>query len=109
MLHKGAEYGNAGCKEINGQKIISTVADYYNLTPSQITGKDRNSQLVLARHISMYLIRKYIDIPLKKVGEMFGGKDHTTVMSALTKVDKELKTNEQLKTAIEDLEKKIKE
>ena len=57
----------------------------------------------------MYLIRKYIDIPLKKVGEMFGGKDHTTVMSALTKVDKELKTNEQLKTAIEDLEKKIKE
>ena len=101
--------GKAITNQINGQKIISTVADYYNLTPSQITGKDRNSQLVLARHISMYLIRKYIDIPLKKVGEMFGGKDHTTVMSALTKVDKELKTNEQLKTAIEDLEKKIKE
>ena len=95
--------------QINGQKIISIVADYYNLTPSQITGKDRNSQLVLARHISMYLIRQYIDIPLKKVGEMFGGKDHTTVMSAITKVDKELKTNEQLKAAIEALQAKIKE
>ncbi len=95
--------------QINGQKIISIVADYYNLTPAQITGKDRNSQLVLARHISMYLIRQYIDIPLKKIGEMFGGKDHTTVMSALTKVDKELKTDEQLKAAVEALEAKIKE
>jgi len=101
--------GKAITNQINGQKIITTVADYYNLTPSQITGKERNSQLVLARHISMFLIRKYIDIPLKKIGEMFGGKDHTTVMSALTKVDKELKTNEQLKTAIGELEKKIKE
>ena len=40
---------------------------------------------------------------------MFGGKDHTTVMSAITKVDKELKTNEQLKAAIEALQAKIKE
>ena len=101
--------GKTITNQINGQKIISIVADYYNLTPSQITGKDRNSQLVLARHISMYLIRQYIDMPLKKVGEIFGGKDHTTVMSAITKVDKELKTNDQLRKAIEDLEKKIKE
>ena len=101
--------GKTITNQINAQKIIAIVADYYNLTPSQITGKDRNSQLVLARHISMYLIRQYIDMPLKKVGEIFGGKDHTTVMSALSKVDKELKTNDQLGKAIEDLEKKIKE
>ena len=101
--------GKSITNQINGQKIINVVADYYNLTPSQITGKDRNSQLVLARHLSMYLIRKYIDIPLKKVGEMFGGKDHTTVMSAITKVDKELKTSAQLQAALADLEKKIKE
>ena len=101
--------GKSITNQINDQKIINVVADYYNLTPSQITGKDRNSQLVLARHLSMYLIRKYIDIPLKKVGEMFGGKDHTTVMSAITKVDKELKTSAQLQAALADLEKKIKE
>ncbi len=95
--------------QLNEQKIVNIVADYYNLTPSQITGKDRTGQIVLARHIAMYLIRKHLDIPLKKVGEMFGGKDHTTVMSAITKVDKELKTNTQLQSAITDLEKKIKE
>ena len=93
--------------QLNEQKIVNVVADYYNLTPSQITGKDRNGQIVLARHIAMYLIRKHLDVPLKKIGEMFGGKDHTTVMNALTKVDKELKTNIQLQDAINDLEKRI--
>lgn len=95
--------------QLSEQKIVNIVADYYNLTPSQITGKDRSGQIVLARHLAMYLIRKHLDVPLKKVGEMFGGKDHTTVMSAITKVDKELKTNQQLQSAVNDLEKKIKE
>lgn len=95
--------------QLSEQKIINIVADYYNLTPSQITGQDRTGQIVLARHLAMYLIRNHLDVPLKKVGEMFGGKDHTTVMSAITKVDKELKTNPQLQSALKDLEKKIKE
>ena len=93
--------------QITAQKIINIVADYYNLTPSQLTGKVRTEQLALARHIAMYLIRKHLDIPLKKIGEMFGGKDHTTVMNGIKKVEKELKTNELLKKAIEELEIKI--
>ena len=93
--------------QLSEQKIINIVADYYNLTPSQITGKVRTGQISLARHISMYLIRKHLDVPLKKIGDMFGGKDHTTVMSGISKVDKELKTNKQLQDAITELEKKI--
>ncbi|MBQ6731281.1 MAG: chromosomal replication initiator protein DnaA, partial [Bacilli bacterium] len=53
------------------------------------------------------LIRNKLDVPLKKIGDAFGGKDHTTVMSALTKVDKELKTDETLKEAIAELEKRL--
>ena len=94
--------------QVDEQRVINVVADYYNLTPSQITGKDRTGQVVLARHISMYLIRKHIDVPLQKIGKTFGGKDHTTVMSAINKVDKELKTDKVLQSAIEDLEKKLK-
>ena len=99
--------GNDVASQLSEQKIINVVADYYNVTPSQITGKIRTGQIALARHISMYLIRKHLDIPLKKIGETFGGKDHTTVMSGISKVEKELKTDEQLKKAIEDLEKLI--
>lgn len=93
--------------EINEQKIISIVADYYNLTPSHLTGKIRTGQIALARHIAMYLIRETLDVPLKKIGQVFGGKDHTTVMSAIQKVEKELKTDDRLKEAIDELKKRI--
>lgn len=101
--------GNAAAAQLSEQKIINVVADYYNVSPNEITGKTRTGQIALARHISMYLIRKHLDIPLKKIGEIFGGKDHTTVMSGISKVEKELKTDEQLKQAIEELERLIKE
>ena len=94
--------------QLNEQKIINVVADYYNLTASQLTGKIRTGQIALARHIAMYLIRDMFDVSLKKIGDMFGGKDHTTVMSAIQKVDKELKTDESLQQAVEDLRKRLK-
>lgn len=94
--------------QINESKVINIVADYYNLSPSQITGKIRTGQIALARHVAMYLIRINLDVPLKRIGDMFGGKDHTTVMNAIQKVEKGLKTDEGLKAAIEDLTKRIK-
>ncbi|MCR5505908.1 MAG: chromosomal replication initiator protein DnaA [Bacilli bacterium] len=100
--------GKSISTQLNEQKIINVVADYYNLTSSQLTGKIRTGQIALARHIAMYLIRYKLDVPLKKIGNMFGGKDHTTVMSAISKVEKELKTNDTLKAAIEELEKRLK-
>ncbi len=100
--------GKEKVAQLNEQKIINVVADYYNLTSSQLTGKIRTGQIALARHIAMYLIRNTLDVSLKKIGDMFGGKDHTTVMSAITKVDKELKTSEELKTAIAELQKRLK-
>jgi chromosomal replication initiator protein len=100
--------GKSLSSTLNEQKIINVVSDYYNLTPSQLTGRIRTGQIALARHIAMYLIRITLDIPLKKIGDMFGGKDHTTVMSAIQKVDNGLKTDTELKSAIEELQKRIK-
>ena len=102
----------AGTKHVATQlsetKIINVVADYYGLEPSQLTGKVRTGQLALARHVAMYLIRINIDVPLSKVGTIFGGRDHTTVMNGILKVENMLKTDEALKTAIEELQKRIK-
>ena len=99
--------GKAVADQLSEQKIINIVADYYNLTPSMLTSKTRTGQIALARHIAMYLIRKHLDVPLKKIGDVFGGKDHTTVMSGIEKVEKGLKTDQQLKKAIEELEQRI--
>ena len=94
--------------QLSEQKIINVVADYYNLAPNQLTGKVRTGQLALARHVAMYLIRINIDVPLNKIGNMFGGRDHTTVMNGISKVESMLKTDEALKAAIEELQKRIK-
>ena len=100
--------GNSIATQLNEQKIINVVADYYSLIPSQITGKIRTGQIALARHIAIYLIRQNLDIPLKKIGDMFGGKDHTTIMHAIKHVESELKTNPEMKEAISILQKQIK-
>ncbi len=93
---------------LSEERIIEVVADYYNLTTTQLKGNTRTAQLALARHIAMYLIRTLLDVPFKKIGATFGGKDHSTVMSAVEKVEKNIKTNPQLSVAINDLQKRLK-
>ena len=94
--------------QLSEQKIINVVADYYNLTPSILAGKTRTGQIALARHVAMYLIRINVDIPLTKIGKMFGGRDHTTVMNGILKVENMLKTDEALKAVIAELQKRLK-
>ena len=94
--------------QLSEQKIINVVADYYNLAPTQLVGKVRIGQIALARHIAMYLIRINIDVPLTKIGNAFGGRDHTTVMNGIEKVENMLKTDESLKAVINTLQNRLK-
>lgn len=94
--------------EITEQKIISLVADYYNMTPSIVTGTSHARQIVLARHVAMYLIRNTLDTSLKKIGQAFGGRDHTTVMSGVANVEKMLKSDTGMQEAIKELKSRIK-
>jgi chromosomal replication initiator protein len=89
-------------------RVINTVADYYNLTPQQLTGRIRTNQIAMARHIAMYLIRTLLDVPFLKIGALFGGKDHSTVMNAVKKVEKSVKVDEAIATAVDQLEKRLK-
>lgn len=100
--------GNNGPKTaLTEKKIIDAVADYYGLTAQQLQGRIRTRQISLARHIAMYLIRSLLDTPFLKIGFVFGGKDHSTVMSAYEKVDKSLKTDQNMVDAINQLKKRL--
>jgi len=90
-------------QKLSEQKIINVVAEYYSLTPSQITGPSRQGNIALARHVAMYLIRYMLDVPFTRIGLMFGGKDHSTVMNGVTKVENSLKTNTNLETAVNEI------
>lgn len=89
-------------------KIINTVANYYNLPPKEITSKVRTGQISLARHIAMYLCRSLLDLPFTQISIAFQKKDHTTVMSGCQKVEKLLKTDDKVKKAITELKSLLK-
>lgn len=92
---------------INEQKILNCVALYYNLSVSQITGKLKTGQIVIARHIAIYLIRNMLDVSLNKIGQIFSNRDHTTIMHSISAVDKMLKTDPETKNVIDTLKAKI--
>lgn len=95
-------------QKVNEQRILNVVADYYNLSTSQLTGQSRQGNVALARHIAMYLIKKLIDLPYTRIGLIFGGKDHSTVMNGVEKVENSLKTNTSLQTAINEIKAQLK-
>ena len=92
---------------LSSKKIIKCVSDYYGLTRSQITGKTRTKNISNARHISIYLCRKLLDLPYMKIGEEFGNRDHTTIISACNKVEKEIKKDTNFLAAVNEIEKLI--
>lgn len=94
--------------ELDIKKIKKTVCDYYNLTPTQLSSKTRTANIANARHIAMYLSRKLLDAPYQEIGKEFGGKDHSTVISACEKVEASLKTNSLYLKAINDIEARLK-
>ena len=89
-------------------KVIQLIADKYNLTPEDIKGKKRLSKIALPRQIGMYICRNYLEESLPKIGSEFGGKDHTTVMHAVNKIKKMIKTDKNLEKEIENLVREVK-
>ena len=93
--------------KLSESRIVAVVADYYNLTPSQLTGKIRTSQIALARHIAMYLMKTMLQLPFTKIGQYFGGRDHATAMKGVEKVEKSLKFDTDMRKAIDELKTKL--
>ncbi len=75
-----------GGPEITGATIMAATAEYYSLTMEDLCGSSRSRVLVTARQIAMYLCRELTDLSLPKIGQMFGGRDHTTVIHADRKI-----------------------
>jgi chromosomal replication initiator protein len=72
--------------EITAATIIAATAEYFGVTIEDLCGQSRSRVLVTARQIAMYLCRELTDLSLPKIGQTFGGRDHTTVMHADRKI-----------------------
>ncbi len=89
--------------------IQQVVAEHYNIRVEDIQGSKKPKNIAFPRQVSMYLCRKLLDISLPKIGDSFGGRDHTTVIHAISKIEKQLEVDPMLQKTIMQLEKEIKE
>lgn len=94
-------------KEVSVNKIKRVVADYYGLTKQQLVSKSRTKNISNARHIAIYLCRKHLDLPFSKIGEEFGKRDHSTIISSCEKVDMQIKKDNFMSVAIGEIEKQL--
>jgi len=88
--------------------IQEIIANYYKISVSDLKGDKRPKNIAYPRQIGMYFSRKLLDISLSSIGEAYGGRDHTTVLHACSKIEKDLENNHELSSTLLELEKRIK-
>lgn len=95
--------------ELNISVIKKAVCDYYNITKQQLDSKIRTKKIAIPRQVAMYLVRKHLDLPYKEIGDKFGKRDHSTVINACERVEKNIGKDDFYKKAIEDIETMIRQ
>ena len=89
--------------------IQRVVAEEYHLTPNDLKGKKRSASIVKPRQIAIYLCRELTEYSLTEIGQVFGDRDHTTVLHSCSKIEEESRSDSNLYSALERLKRMIKE
>ncbi len=97
-----------GKPPITIEAIKKVTADYYSLKIDDMSAKKRTKEIATARQIAMYLAREMTNASLPKIGETFGGRDHTTVMHACEKIKNSIKEDKEIADAVRAIEEKLK-
>ena len=95
--------------EIKPTDIITQVAKYFYITFDDIVGRSRTKKIALARQIAMYLVRELTSMSLNDIGQVFGGKDHTTVMHAYTRISDEMQEKQEIYNYVTELTLQLKQ
>ena len=95
------------CEKNNINRIQRIVAEHFQISVDDMKSKKRSANLAFPRQVAMYLCRKLTNESFPKIGIEIGGKDHSTVMHSVEKIEKEMLTNKELANIIEKLKKEI--
>jgi chromosomal replication initiator protein len=93
--------------EIPPQLILDETASYFSLSTGDLVSKSRSRPLTQARHIAMYLMRENTGLSLMKIGEIFGGRDHTTALHGIKKVEADMRARDATFRQVQDLTRNI--
>jgi chromosomal replication initiator protein len=103
------ESQESGSPQITAATIMGQTAAYFGLSIEDLCGTSRSRVLVTARHIAMYLCRELTDMSLPKIGQQFGGRDHTTVINADRKIRSLMAERRSIYTQVTELTNRIKQ
>jgi chromosomal replication initiator protein len=95
-------------RDVTVDAIIKEVALHFSIKTTEIKSARRIRSIIIPRQIATYLARKLTGDSLASIGEKLGGKDHSTVIHSIKKIEEEIKVHKELKEAVEKLERKIK-
>jgi chromosomal replication initiator protein len=95
-------------QEVSVQLIMDEVAAYFSLTVEDLCSPSRSRQLVTARQIAMYLTRELTEMSLPRIGKAFGGRDHTTVMHAKSKIARLMQERRAIYDQVQELTNRVK-
>jgi chromosomal replication initiator protein len=95
--------------EISASTIMAVTAEFFSVSIDDLCGPGKTKALAQARQISMYLCRELTDLSLPKIGQTFGGRDHTTVMHAEKKIRKEMAERRRIYDQVQELTSRIKQ
>ena len=94
-------------REITPQLVIEVVTEHFNISLDQMISKNRSNEIARPRQIAMYLCKNMTDIPLDSIGQLLGGRDHSTIIHGIKKIADEYESNENTRNLIETIKKKI--
>lgn len=94
-------------KSINPNTILKAVCNYYDINKKDIEGKKRNKEIVVPRQIAMYLIYEITGTPYETIGNILGGRDHTTIMHGVRKIEGEIKQDVRVSADVRNIKKFI--
>jgi len=100
-------YMKSTVKYFSTEDIQKEVASKFGIKVSDLKSKIRRRELVIPRQIAMYLSKQLTSDSLPQIGRKFGGKDHTTVIHSVKKIENELKKNNKLAKDVQDLKEKL--
>ncbi len=94
-------------KEVTIEEIQKVICRHFNIGMGELKSKRRSSNIILPRHLAMYLCRKHTSAPSSMIGFKFGGRDHSTVIQALKSVERKIKQDPWILASLLTIEKNL--
>ena len=100
-------FGQKKTRIITAEMIIQTVSDYYSVTLGELIGPTRKREITIPRQVAIYLTREMTGMSLPQIGDVFGGRDHTTIMHSCKVMENAIHRDSAMKNLVDTVKNRV--